>query len=71
MKKVLLLMISGFFLVGCSYNEKLSEPLYETETVNEEETTEQNPEKADDSVEEFSMVKHKFVNLLLHAYTIS
>lgn len=55
MKKVLLLMISGFFLVGCSYNEKLSEPLYETETVNEEETTEQNPEKADDSVEEFSM----------------
>lgn len=48
-------MISGFFLVGCSYNEKLSEPLYETETVNEEETTEQNPEKADDSVEEFSM----------------
>ena len=48
-------MISGFFLVGCSYNEKLSELLYETETINEEETTEQNPEKADDSVEEFSM----------------
>ena len=34
MKKILLLMISGFFLVGCSYNEKLLAPLYETETVN-------------------------------------
>ena len=46
-------MISDFFS-GDEY-EKLLAPLYETETVNEEETTEQNPEKADDSVEEFSM----------------
>ena len=46
-------MISDFFS-GDEY-EKLLAPLYETETVNEEETTEQNPKKADDDVEEFSM----------------
>ena len=46
-------MISDFFS-GDEY-EKLLAPLYETENVNEEKTTEQNPEKVDDSVEEFSM----------------
>ena len=47
-------MISDFFS-GDEY-EKILAPLYETETVNEEETTEQNPKKADDDdVEEFSM----------------
>lgn len=47
-------IISDFFS-GDEY-EKLLAPLYETENVNEEETTEQNPKKADDDdVEEFSM----------------
>ena len=46
-------MISDFFS-GDEY-EKLLAPLYETENVNEEETTEQNPEKANGDVEEFSM----------------
>lgn len=46
-------MISDFFS-GDEY-EKLLAPLYETENVNEEKTTEQNPKKADDDVEEFSM----------------
>lgn len=46
-------MISDFFS-GDEY-EKLLAPLYETENVNEEETTEQNSEKANGGVEEFSM----------------
>ena len=46
-------MISDFFS-GDEY-EKLLAPLYETENVNEEETTEQNSEKANGNVEEFSM----------------
>jgi len=46
-------MNSDFFS-GDEY-EKLLAPLYETENVNEEETTEQNSEKANGGVEEFSM----------------
>ena len=46
-------MIPDFF--SDDKYEKLLAPLYETENVNEEKTTEQNPEKVDDSVEEFSM----------------
>lgn len=54
-------MISDFFS-GDEY-EKLLAPLYETENVNEEETTEQNSEKANGGVEEFSMdeVKELFL----------
>ena len=77
-RKILLLMMSGFFLVGCAqdtgeseviyqesadltgdgkeqHEEAIPVQLYETENPNEEETTEQNVEKADDNVEEFSM----------------
>ena len=46
-------MISDFFS-GDKY-ERLLAPLYETENVNEEEMIEQNSEKADDKIEEFSM----------------
>ena len=46
-------MIPDFF--SDDKYEKLLAPLYETENVNEEKTTEQNPKKADDDVEEFSM----------------
>lgn len=77
-RKMLLLMMIGIFLVGCArdtdgseviyqesidlngdgkeqHEESIPAPLYETEKVNEEETTGQNPEKAADDVEEFSM----------------
>lgn len=79
-RKILLLMMHGVFLMGCAYQESaipidfgmesetdlngerkeqheesIPAPLYETENVNEEETTGQNPGKADDGVEEFSM----------------
>ena len=37
------------------HEEAIPAPLYETENVNEEETTGQNSEEADDGVEEFSM----------------
>ena len=46
-------MIPDFFS-GDKY-ERLLAPLYETENVNEEEMIEQNSEKADDKIEEFSM----------------
>ena len=42
------------FISGDKY-ERLLAPLYETENVNEEEMIEQNSEKADDKIEEFSM----------------
>ena len=79
-RKILLLMMLGVFLMGCAYQESaipidfgmesetdlngerkeqhekaIPAPLYETENVNEEETTGQSPGKADDGVEEFSM----------------
>ena len=46
-------MIPDFFS-GDKY-ERLLAPLYETENVNEEEMIEQNSEKADDKIQEFSM----------------